>query len=131
MYVKRPFEKDELPGDKADDRRTMKRRHLIFYLRVWDRASGEVIGHVVDITTEGIMLIGEQELPLHKQFDLEIRWRKPGSEEDQAIGFRAETMWSSPDVNKAFRDTGLRLLDDGEEVLEPIRQLIKHYGFDD
>ncbi len=131
MYTKKPFEHEELPGDDPKDRRTIKRRHLIYYLRVWDSDGGEMIGHVVDITTEGMMLIGEKKLPLHKQFRLEIRWREPSSGQDQVIAFRAESMWASPDINSEFTDTGLRLLEDADEVLQPIRGLIQRYGFQD
>ncbi len=46
------------------DRISIKRRHLIYYLRVWNNKEDKVLGHVVDITTEGLMLISEQEIPL-------------------------------------------------------------------
>jgi hypothetical protein len=131
MYTKKPFEHEDLPGDDPQDRRTVKRRHLIYYLRVWDRDSGDLLGHVVDITTEGMMLISEKKLPLKKNFSLEIRWHDPVGDEDQVIAFEAQSMWSSTDVNKAFFDTGLRLLDDAEDVLQPIRALIQRYGFKD
>jgi hypothetical protein len=131
MYVKKPFEQETLAGDDSQDRRTIKRRHLIYYLRVWKRPGGELVGHVVDITTQGMMLISEQQLPLNKRYDLEIRWRSPDGEKDQVIAFSAETMWASPDINASFYDTGLKLLDDAEDVLKPIAELIQHYGFQD
>jgi hypothetical protein len=102
MYVKKPFEQETLAGDDSQDRRTIKRRHLIYYLRVWKRPGGELVGHVVDITTQGMMLISEQQLPLNKRYDLEIRWRSPDGEKDQVIAFSAETMWASPDINASF-----------------------------
>ena len=92
MYTKKPFELEELPDDDPKDRRTIKRRHLIYYLRVWDSDSGEMIGHVVDITTEGMMLIGEKKLPLHKTFQLEIRWREPSGGPNLVIAFRAASL---------------------------------------
>jgi len=90
-----------------------------------------MIGHVVDITTEGMMLIGEKKLPLERDFELEIRFQRPSDNSDQVIPFRARSMWASPDVNANFTDTGMQLLDDAEEVLKPIRELIHQYGFQD
>ena len=42
--------------------RKAPRRHLIYYLRVYDRASGQQLGHLVDLTTEGVMLVSEEKL---------------------------------------------------------------------
>ena len=131
MYTKKPFERDEHLTEDPKERRTIKRRHLIYYLRVWDRSSGEMLGHVVDITTEGMMLLGEKQLPVDRTYDLELRWHNPETEEDRNIAFRARSKWSSVDVNKSFYDTGMQLLDEAEDVLQPIRELIEHYGFQD
>ena len=145
MFLKNPFEHMTPAVKDGSERRTMKRRHLIYYLRVWDADSGELLGHVVDITTEGLMLISERPLPAGQVYRLEIRWRQPADALDEAapeaeevsemvehcLRFRAETLWSSPDINPDFFDTGLRLCDPEETVLEPIQALIESYGFQD
>jgi hypothetical protein len=41
------------------EKRKLKRRQLIYYLRVLDRDSGALVGRLVDITTEGVMLLSE------------------------------------------------------------------------
>ena len=46
-----------------DDQRKLKRRHLIYYLRVFDAESGDVLGHIIDIHTEGFLLISEHPIP--------------------------------------------------------------------
>lgn len=43
-------------ADMTEDGRTLKRRHLIFYLEVFNEDNDELLGHVVDITTKGIKL---------------------------------------------------------------------------
>ena len=40
-------------------------------------------------------------------------------------------MWSRPDTNPAFMGTGFMLIDPTQEVLEPIQELIKQFGFQD
>ncbi len=113
-----------------DDRRTVMRRHLIYYLRVWDLKSDKLLGHIVDINTGGFMLISEKRVEQNKEFDLEIRWNTPDDQEIK-IQFQAESRWSSNDVNPAFYDTGFKLVGPSDDVLEPIRKMIEEYGFQD
>jgi hypothetical protein len=106
------------------------RRHLIYYLRVWDRKTKQLLGHIVDINTGGFMLISEQEIKPEQTFDLEIRWNTP-DDKNLKIEFQAESRWSSNDVNQDFFDTGFKLLGQDEKVLEPISEMIEEYGFQD
>ena len=36
------------------ENRRMKRWHVIYYLRIFDQDKGSLLGHLIDITTEGI-----------------------------------------------------------------------------
>lgn len=115
---------------ESDDRRAVMRRHLIYYLRVWDRNTNKLLGHIVDINTGGFMLISEKKIELEQALDLEIRWNDPDDNEIK-IEFKAESRWSSNDVNSAFFDTGFKLLGPTDDVLEPIKKMIEEYGFQD
>ncbi len=128
MYMRKPFDDRNREVEGANGRRAIRRRHLIYYLRVWDRESGALLGHVVDITTEGLMLVSEQPIPLNKKFNLEMHWRDDDGEPRQ-IRFEAESRWRERDVNAAFYDTGFKILDSAAEVLIPIRDVIDEYGF--
>jgi hypothetical protein len=76
------------------------------------------------------MLISEKEIEPEQTFDLEIRWNTPDDNELK-IQFKAESRWSSNDVNAAFFDTGFKLLGPTDDVLEPIKKIIDEYGFQD
>ena len=129
MYIKNPFNEDkEITG--ANGRRVIRRRHLIYYLRVWDLEADKVLGHIVYITTEGIMLISDQQIPINKEYHLEVRWQDMEGD-SKKIAFKAESRWEKKDVNTSFYDTGFELLDEAEDVLNPIRDLIDEYGFND
>ena len=54
------------------ERRHFKRRHLIYYLRVFNRKTGDLLGHLVDVTRDGIMLINEDHVPLDIEMDLRM-----------------------------------------------------------
>ncbi|PLY12346.1 MAG: PilZ domain-containing protein [Sedimenticola sp.] len=124
-----PVSEEESQIEEKDRRRVL-RRHLIYYLRVWDLQSDEMIGHIVDITTTGLMLISEQPIELNRKYELEVRWHDPESG-PRKLRFNAESRWCSNDINSAFYDTGFKLLDRSMDVLEPIEEMINEYGFND
>lgn len=121
---------DKTPPTDANsnDRRSVMRRHLIYYLRVWDTKANKLLGHVVDINAGGLMLISEKQIEPGKIYDLEIRWNSPDNKKLK-IKFQAESRWSSNDVNPSFFDTGFKLIDPVDGALEPIRAMIEDYGF--
>lgn len=121
-------DKQQTQAITDDDRRSIQRRHLIYYLRIWDLKTDQLLGHIVDINTGGFMLISEKQIEPNQTFDLEIHWNSPEDEEIR-IKFQAISRWSDNDVNTAFFDTGFELIEAVEDVLEPIREMIKEYGF--
>lgn len=130
MYFGKKYQNNPQAEPSADDRRAMRRRHLIFYLRVWDVNSGEMLGHIVDLNTEGLMLISEKPIEVGKIFELEMRWQNSEGEAEQ-IRFDAQSRWSNNDVNDDFYDTGFQLIAPSETVLAPIQTVISQYGFAD
>lgn len=130
MYIKKPFEHNERELKGVDGRRSTRRRHLIYYLRVWDSDTKKLLGHVVDITTEGLMLISDEPIELNKSFNLEMQWHDD-SGETKKICFKAESRWKHKDVNAAFYDTGFIILNHEEEIFSPIREIIDEFGFND
>jgi hypothetical protein len=131
MYVTRSYENEPQPKKSLpSDRRSIKRRHLIYYLRVWDKDSGDRLGHLVDLNTSGLLVISEHAIPKDREYNLEMRWQD-ADEQNHQIQFRATSMWSRPDTNPAFMGTGFMLIDPTQEVLEPIQELIKQFGFQD
>ena len=129
MYIKKPFEHDE-PAISAAERRTIKRRHLIYYLRVWDAVGNRMLGHLADVSSEGFMLVGEEEIPSGQHFELEVHLPS-SSDEIETLRFEATSRWSSNDVNKLFFDSGFLFTDISKGTLERIIQLIEDYGFKD
>ncbi|MCU7796285.1 MAG: PilZ domain-containing protein [Candidatus Thiodiazotropha sp. (ex Myrtea spinifera)] len=130
MYIKRPSEHNHQNAPKPEDRRTIKRRHLIFYLRVWELTSDRLLGHVVDITPEGMMLISEQPIATGKEYKLEIR--TPDTEgEIKPLRFKAMCRWSDNDVNPVFYDSGFEFLEKTPKDIETIIKMVDDYGFND
>ena len=105
------------------DNRRWKRWQLIFYLRVFDKQTQQLLGHVVDITTNGMMLISDKPLPIDKEYFvmLDIPDEEGGR---RTVSLRTHSLWSKRDVNPDFFDTGFRLVDPTPEAVHHIRLLI-------
>jgi c-di-GMP-binding flagellar brake protein YcgR len=130
MYIKRPSQHNQEVTLHPSDRRAIKRRHLIYYLRVWQIDKNAAIGHVVDINTEGMMLISEQPVNTGEEMNLELRL--PDSEgELKPMAFRAICRWCDKDVNSAFYDSGFEFVEKSAQAVEALQKMIEAYGFND
>jgi len=110
------------------EQRKLQRRHLIYYLRVFNDETNEVLGHLINISPEGIMIMSEKPLETGKLFHLRMDlpadvFRK------QLIEFDAESRWCRKDVNPEFYDTGFLIKNLNEEDARLIEKLIDDYGF--
>jgi len=110
------------------EKRELKRWQLIFYLRVFDQETGSLLGHIVDITTEGLMLISETPIPTERDYRLWIEIPQEGGER-QRIPLEARSLWHDRDINPACFDTGFRLINITPEALHKIRLLIDDLKF--
>ncbi|HIQ37967.1 MAG TPA: hypothetical protein EYH36_08250 [Desulfocapsa sulfexigens] len=48
------------------EKRGVVRRHLVFYLRIFDGMSSRVLGHLMDISPSGLMLLSDERMPSMK-----------------------------------------------------------------
>ena len=125
MYVKSPFTDERVisPAEK----RSLERRHLMYYLRVWDTQEDKLIGHLADVSSDGFLIVGENRIPVDKEFQLKMMLpASAGSAEP--LEFKANSCWSSNDVNKLFYDTGFQFSDISQETLERLNSIIEEYS---
>jgi hypothetical protein len=110
------------------EKRGLERRHLIFYLRVMEQGTPAVLGFLVDLTTEGFMLMSEKPLPVGKKFKLSMRVPR-GASPDKVIEFSALSKWCHTSVNPDLFDAGFEMLEITPAAYKQIRTLIKELGF--
>jgi len=112
------------------ERRSLKRWHLVYYLRIFDQETESLVGHVMDITTSGVKVVSEWPVPTGKRFQL---WMEIPREtgEPHKVSFAAESLWSNEDDNPEFFNTGLRLIDPSERTVNSIRKLIDQLRLED
>lgn len=113
-----------------EEKRRIKRRHLVFYLRVFDNISNELLGYLVDITPEGAMLISEQPLETDKEYELRMDLPTEIGRKSHLV-FKARSLWNKPDINPSFYDTGFQIIDLADEDVGLINSLISFFGFQD
>ena len=105
------------------DERHQQRWQLVNYLRLYNADDSQLLGHLVNITTEGIMLISETPLPTDTVFNLKMDL--PSNQGNtQTISLNAHTVWTKPDVDPYFHCTGLQLLDCPEESINALASMI-------
>ncbi len=112
------------------NQRKLKRRHIIYYLRVLDRNSGQLIGQLIDITTEGVKLISEN--PIDPQTFLQLRMLLPEEiNRKSEICFDVESLWCKRDINPNFFSIGFVFVDILQEDVNIIKNLIYDFSFRD
>lgn len=114
----------------SQEHRTLKRRHLIYYLEVFDESSGKLLGHLVDLTVKGMKLTSRNEIETGKKFMLKMTMPEELIRE-RAVYFSASSMWCSQDVNPDFYATGFNAPDLDETTRRLFMLLINQMGFND
>lgn len=116
--------------DQLFEKRQLKRRHLIYYLRVFNNQNNQLIGHLVDITSKGIMLISEN--PVNTGVDYEMRMTLPAEILAKSdILLKGTCLWCKKDINPDFYASGFNVQELPVNDILVIESLIQRYGFQD
>ena len=113
----------------AVEKRRRRRWELVFYLRVFDQSDGSLLGHVIDISEDGLMLLSEVPIDLNRDFDLALETPASGSNGRKKISFKARSIWKSSDANPDLFDTGLQLINPEKASVDAITKLIEELQF--
>lgn len=112
------------------EKRELKRRHLIYYLRVYNGKESKPLGFLVDIHFKGIMLISDEPIEVDKHYDLKMELpRKTAGK--YFTEFSGKSLWCKKSVNADFYESGFTLEKIDEESLTVIDSIIKYFGFRD
>ena len=119
---------DDQPEGTVKDRRQVERKYLVFYLRVFDGPGTKVMGHLVNISSNGIMLLSDFPIPVNE--DYKLRMRLPHELVDNAeIIFDATSRWCRNDTNPEFYVTGFQLHDITPALKNVILCLIDEFSY--
>ena len=112
---------------RASDKRRLRRRQLIYYLKVAERNTDRLVGRLVDVTTEGMMLISSEPVEMNRVFQLTLDLPEEMAGGPREIGLEARSLWSKKDVNPDFLLSGFEFVSVAPEDLVIITDLIRQY----
>jgi hypothetical protein len=92
------------------ERRKTERRSISYYMRIIDSGANEMIGHLADITVEGLKMDSQKPLPANKEYRLRINTTADVADKD-SIEFTASTRWCRPDpLQTGLYEVGFEIL---------------------
>ncbi|HPO60856.1 MAG TPA: PilZ domain-containing protein [Exilispira sp.] len=109
------------------DRRKFTRRHLIFYLRIFDE-NNILLGYLLDISEGGILMMSESEIPEGRKLKLSIKLPKEINEGD-TLHFTGLVKRVNKDINENFYDIGIEILEKDKNYAEILHKLVDFCGF--
>jgi c-di-GMP-binding flagellar brake protein YcgR len=110
------------------EKRRLKRRHPIYYLKVYDSSTNNLIGRVVDIHSQGMKLVSEN--PVREGDTRRLRLDLPRAVDDQDyLEFEARTVWCGLDKNPDFYDSGFQFTNIAPGDQRTIDTVFENYVF--
>ncbi len=110
--------------------RKYHRRHLIFYLRAYEKGSDEVLGYLVDISEDGLMLMSNKPIETNKVYDLRVKLVSPVAGKSE-IHFTAKCLWCKHTVNEDIFDAGFQYESIEPRAKKVIEDVIEEIGLQD
>lgn len=119
---------DDQPGGMERDKRQVERKYLVFYLRVFDGLGSKVMGHLVNISSNGIMLLSDFPIPVNEVYKLRMRLPHELVENGEII-LNATSRWCKSDANPEFYVTGFQLYDISPMLRSTILSMIDEFSY--
>ena len=106
------------------ERRKLKRRNMSYYVPVIDPKSNEIIGHLVDISPQGLMMDSQTMFPVERDCRLRINVTADVANKN-SIEFIARSKWCRQDSIEAYLyDIGFEIIKIEDKDLEELRKLV-------
>ncbi len=109
------------------ERRIVPRKKFKMYMRVVDDDTQKTLGHMVDVSPDGLQLETSEPLPVNKDFYLRVELT-PELADRPFMVFVAKARWCKPGNIPLLFYTGFRIVEimpDDKEIFEGI---VKKFG---
>jgi hypothetical protein len=114
----------------VENRRKINRRYLLYFVRVYDAAFHRQIGNLVDITPQGVMIVGQDAIPEGQAVQLRVEVT-PDIADSPFLEFPTISIWCHPDLEPSLYNTGFKILELTHEDSRIIQNIIDTFGFRD
>ncbi len=112
-----------------DERRTLERKYLMVYSRVFERSTGRILGYLSDLSQKGAMIISDDPMPENINLDLRLDLPDPLLFSADHITLPARVAWCQPDIDPAFYNIGFEFTAPQAEHQHIIEKMIDAYEF--
>ena len=109
------------------EKRHRRRRHLAYYLMVFDRDADELMGYLVDITPIGIQLISSEAVPVGRDFQLRLIFPAKLAGNRQ-LDVDARSVWCREDIKPGYAHSGFELVEPDQSKVDIIELLVDEFG---
>jgi len=110
------------------ERRTRERRTFSHYMRLMHENTGELVGHLVNISQEGFRLESLRPVPVDKDFPLRIELPRDITDKPYMV-FVARCRWCRPDrIDPSLFDAGFEITEMMPGDIEIFRLIFERYG---
>ena len=110
------------------EKRIYKRHQLIYYLELLAYDTEHCIGHILDISPEGMMVMSERPFAMHEVYSFKIAYRLPHKGR-QTFPIKACSRWCLRDMHANFFDTGFEMVELNHHALQKIEFIIQTMCF--
>ena len=90
--------------------------------------STRVLGHLMDLSSEGLMLLSEKPIEVNEEYRLRMRLPRDVSG-GREIVFEARSRWCKQDKSPEFYVVGFQIQNMDAEMRETLSRLIGDFGF--
>lgn len=106
--------------------RSQERIELSQAIQIFDVINGGLFGELVNVTTEGLMVMTEQDIPTHAIYQLSMKLTTPINNSD-TIELGADCLWCREEENFNRHWAGMHIIDASDEAVAQLESLIDHY----
>ena len=110
------------------ERRKLSRRNFSYYMRIMDEVSGQLVGHLIDISTGGFKLDSSQAIPANKDFRMRIELTGDVANKNFMV-FAARSKWCEHDtIDPSSYNVGFQITNMAPSDFEIFSRLFEKYG---
>lgn len=110
------------------ERRKRDRRDFLEYMRVMNENTGELVGHLADISPSGFKLESQKPIPPNTDFPFRIELAAEVADKTFMV-FVARSKWCQPDqIDPTLYNVGFEITNMSPEDFEIFKNLFEKYG---
>jgi hypothetical protein len=110
------------------ERRHLDRRQFSYYMRVIDESTGQLLGHLTDISASGFKLDCQKVVPINKRYVLHLDLNSEVSTK-QLMVFSATSRWCRPDrLDPTSFNVGFEILEMTPGDMDIFVRMFEKYG---